>query len=82
MDGETKAYLDDMKADLKADLKGEVSTLRADMDRRFDDMDRRFDQVMDLVQVMATGTAQRFDSVETRLDAIERRIAGQAAPVR
>ena len=71
MDGETKAYLDDMKADLK----GEVSTLRAEMDRRFD-------QVMDLVQAMATGTAQRFDSVETRLDAIERRIAGQAAPVR
>ena len=52
------------------------------MDRRFDDMDRRFDQVMDLVQAMATGTAQRFDSVEKRLDTIERRIAGQAAPVR
>ena len=32
----------------------------------------RFEQVMELLQAIATGHAERFDSIERRLDRLER----------
>lgn len=52
--------------------KADIHDLREELHHLFEQVDRRFDQVMDLLQAMATGHTQRFDSIEGRLDRLER----------
>jgi hypothetical protein len=62
MDAETKAYLDEQFADMKAGI-----------DQRFDAVDRRFDRLettlgeaIELIQALTTGTSARFDALERK----------------
>jgi hypothetical protein len=82
MDQETKAYLDEMKRELRADISG--------IETRFDRVETRFDQVETCIDQTATVLRADIERVETALltefhkwaSPVEMRARSHAAAIR
>lgn len=53
---------------LDIDLRGEVKTLREDMDKRFEQVDKRFEQMDKRLEQMQVDMDKRFEQVDKRFE--------------